>query len=224
MQSVLKNSSTPSSAEAKDFVLSPEERQIRESQLAFIARSVGDDPKMEVSLGPAGAGNGFDLVNSRIVIDVLDALGSWSSAVFTAGHEGAHRLLSPRLFELPFSSEKIEEFFQETGFQSTYNVIEDCAVNDGMVRKYPGIEGPTRETYRDQNLESGLLSTPEIVSWCQQNGGIPKFAKALSTMLGYWATHRLDEGFASRFSELKIPKEFSEHPDPEVAFILKRIF
>ncbi len=196
-----------------------EEIKARGDELSFVARTVGDDYCMGVTLGPEGGGSFFDLAESRIVIDRLVAFGSRTKAIYTAGHEGAHRLLTPRLHELPFPKKELEMMFEQTGFQSTFNVVEDPAVNDGMVRKFPGIEPAALKTIEGQALETeGLFSTTEILAWVQRNGRVPRFAKALGELFRHWARARLEHGFESAFRDLDSRLESS---DQDVAFVLK---
>ena len=163
----------------------PEFLQARLDKGTYTCRTTGKDSRLKVRIGPPGQGSYIDLTTSEVTIDVLDVIDEYKKFIFVCGHEGAHRRQTPRKHELAalFTATEIKKLYSELGFQSTQNILEDCAINDGMVCEYPGMEVTAKAAYGGMQEGQGLLNTPEIKNWHQRNGSVPKFSVALAAPL-----------------------------------------
>ena len=146
--------------------------------LKIIAQRVGGDFRMEIRLGEPGGGSFFDPEDGSITFDPLHIKENPDVARFVAGHEGAHRAISPHPEKLGLSPEKIRELYSRVGFGYLQNVIEDSAVNDWMTERFPGLKEYTRKFYDEEfKGEKAVLSTPEVRRIAAQLGYWPKFAQ-----------------------------------------------
>ena len=174
--------------------------------LKIIARRVGGDFSMEVRLGEPGGGSFFDPEDGSITFDPLHIKENPDVAKFVAGHEGAHRAISPHPEKLGLSPEKIRELYSQIGFPYLLNIIEDPAVNDWMTERFPGLKEYTRKFYDEEfQEEKAVLSTPEVRRIAAQLGYWPKFAQYGSEVIRDWHQGR-----------------FSRELDPAVARALGR--
>ncbi|GIW67156.1 MAG: hypothetical protein KatS3mg096_024 [Candidatus Parcubacteria bacterium] len=103
--------------------------------LEIIAKRVGGDFRMKVKLGKPGRGSFFNPEDVSITFDPLHIKESPELAKFVAGHEGAHRAITPHPKEIGLSREQIQELYSQIGFGYLQNVIEDMAVNDWLRKK-----------------------------------------------------------------------------------------
>jgi len=174
--------------------------------LKIIAQRVGGDFRMGVRLGEPGGGSFFDPEDGSITFDPLHIKENPDVARFVAGHEGAHRAISPHPEKLGLSPEKIRELYSRVGFGYLQNVIEDSAVNDWMTERFPGLKEYTRKFYDEEfKGEKAVLSTPEVRRIAAQLGYWPKFAQYGSEVIRDWHQGR-----------------FSRELDPAVARALGR--
>jgi hypothetical protein len=187
----------------------PEKIEISEEDwqtLKIIAQRVGGDFRMEVRLGEPGGGSFFNPEDGSITFDPLDIKENPDLAKFVAGHEGSHRAINPHPKELGLPPEKIRELYSQIGFGYLQNVIEDPAINDWMVKRFPGLEPYTEKFYNEQfKEENAVLSTPEVQKVAFQLGYCPKFAQYGSEIIRDWHQGR-----------------FSKNLDPAVEKALQR--
>ena len=86
------------------------------------------------------------------------------------------------------------------------NVIEDGAINSWLMKRFPGLEEYTKNTYDKQfEKQNAVLSTPEVQEFAARLGYWPKFAHFGSEVLRDWHENK-----------------FSENLDPDVKKALKR--
>jgi hypothetical protein len=174
--------------------------------IEIIAKRVGGDFGMEVKLGNPGEGSFFDLETCSITFDPLHIKENLEQAKFVAGHEGAHRAITPGPKEMGLSLEKIRELYSQIGFGYIQNAIEDPAVNDWMRKRFPGLEPYITNVYDEQLKEENVvLSTPEVQRIALRLGYWPRFAQYGSEVIRYWHQER-----------------FSEKLDPAVKIALER--
>jgi len=162
--------------------------------LKIIAQRVSGDFRMEVKLGEPGSGSFFNPEDGFITFDPLDIKENPDQAKFIAGHEGAHRAITPHPKELGLSQEKIRELYSQIGFGYLQNIIEDPAVNDWMRRRFPGLEPYIEKVYNEQFKEENVvLSTPEVQKVALQLGYWPKFAQYGSEIIRDWHQGRFSQ-------------------------------
>ena len=200
-------------------VISPEDLAYNE----FVLRSVGGDPHTTLSVGKPGGGTFINLEANAATLDPLHVVDDPYHGIFPSAHEGAHRRQTPKISELPMTIAEVERLYGELGFASTSNVIEDCAINDGMVRGFPGLTEPASDAYRTQlEQREGILGTPEILQAAARLGRVPRFAKALSAILMDWAEYRVNHGFETPYSSRDPRSMFHPTGDAEVDRTLRR--
>lgn len=174
--------------------------------LETVAQTVGGDFAMVVKIGKPGEGSFFDPKKVEITLDPLHVKENPSLAKFVAGHEGAHRAITPMPHELGITKEEISELYGQIGFGYLQNIIEDPAVNDWLRRRFPGMAYHVGRMYDEQfREENAVLSTPEVARIAGQLGYWPKFAQYGSELMRDWYC-----------------KEFSKTLDPAVAKALGR--
>jgi len=197
------------SEEERSTEKKPEQVEIPENDwqtLKIIAQRVGGDFKMKVKLGEPGGGSFFDPMDGSITFDPLHIKENPELAKFVAGHEGSHRAITSNSKELGLPPEKIDELYSQIGFGYLQNVIEDPAVNDWMVKRFPGLKEYVKKIYDEQLKEENVvLSTPEVRKIALQLGYWPKFAQYGSEVIRDW--HQ---------------KRFSRKLDPAVEKALQR--
>jgi|GEM_PF-1882017 len=159
-------------------------------KLSAVARKVGGDFGLRVELGQPGEGSCFDPVGVIIHLDPLDLAEDPRRALFVAGHEGAHRAITPSLRELGLSERRIVELYGRVGFASLLNFVEDPAVNDWMTARYPGLREDALSVF-DDFCAGGLkvAFTGEVAEALRALGHIPRFAA-----FGYQVAHRWHTG------------------------------
>jgi hypothetical protein len=174
--------------------------------LEIIAQRVGGDFGMEVRLGKVGGGSFFNPEDNSITFDPLQIIEDLEIAKFVAGHEGAHRAITPHPQELGLSQEKIRELYSQIGFGYLQNAIEDPVVNDWMRRRFPGLDENIRKFYNKQLIEeNAVLSSPEV--------------QRITTLLGYWPRFAQ---FGSEVIRDWHQRRFSQNLDPAVEKALGR--
>src|SRR3990167_10880885 len=107
--------------------------------LELIAQRVGGILKMKVKVGMPGGGSFFDPESVSITFDPLHLIEDIEEAKFVAGHEGAHRAITPNPKEIGLSTEKTRELYSQLGFPYMQNVIEDGAINSWLMKRFPGL-------------------------------------------------------------------------------------
>ena len=159
-------------------------------KLSAVARKVGGDFGLRVEQGEPGKGSRFDPVGVAIYLDPLDLAEDPRRALFVAGHEGAHRAITPSLQELGLSERRIVELYGRAGLASLLNFIEDPAVNDWMTARYPGLREDVLSVYDDFCAGGVKLAfTGEVAEALRALGHIPRFAA-----FGYQVAHRWHTG------------------------------
>jgi hypothetical protein len=184
------------------------ERIIREylQTLEIIAQRVGGDFGMKVKVGLPGGGSFFDPENVTITFDLTHLIEDIDQAKFIAGHEGAHRAITPNPKEIGLSTEKTHELYSQLGFPYMQNVIEDGAINSWIVKRFPGLEEYTKKVYDKQfEKQNAAMFTPELQEFAARLGYVPKVAQWGGETLRDWHEQK-----------------FSENLDPDVKKALKR--
>lgn len=190
--------------------------------LKAVARKVGGDFGMQINLGKPGEGSRFSPEAAEIVLDPLHIIESPSEAVFVAGHEGAHRAISPSPLELGLPRETVENLCRRLGFTAMQNFIEDPAVNDWMAGRYPGMKQYILDVYDDFSVdEKEGAVTPEIRELTQKIGYIPRFAKFGYQVIRRWHTGQLgvvldpDVRLALERTAGAVDESIASIPDPQ---------
>ena len=184
----------PIEEKSEKIEISKEDWQFFWKVLKIIAQRVGGDFRMEVKLGEPGGGSFFNPEDCSITFDPLHIKENPELAIFTAGHEGAHRAITLHPRELGLSQEKIRELYSQIGFGYIQNVIEDPAVNDWMTEKFPGLKEYTQKTYDEELKEEGVvLSESEVRRIADQLGYWPKFAQYGSEIIRDWHQGRFSQ-------------------------------
>lgn len=195
-------------SEIESLPAEQQEKVIQEylQTLELIAQRVGGDFGMKVKVGKPGGGSYFDPESVSITFDPLHLIEDIEEAKFVAGHEGAHRAITPNPKEIGLSAEKTRELYSQLGFPYMQNVIEDGAINSWLMKRFPGLEEHTKKAYDKQfEKENAVLSTPEVQEFAARLGYWPKFAHFGSEVLRDWHENK-----------------FSENLDPDVRKALTR--
>ncbi len=180
----------------------PKEWQI----LEIIAKRVGGDFGMKIRLGEPGGGSFFDSKDASITFDPLHIKENPELAKFVAGHEGAHRAITPSPKEIGLTDEQTKKYYSQIGFGYLQNAVEDPAVNSWMIKRFPGLRECTNKTYDKQlKEENAVLATPEIEKMAIKLGRWPRFVQYGSEIIRDW--HQ---------------KRFSKKLDPAVEKALQR--
>lgn len=162
--------------------------------LEIIAKRIGGDFRMEIRLGKPGGGSFFNPEDCSITFDPLHIKENPEQAKFVAGHEGAHRAITPSPKEMGLSAEKIRELYSQIGFGYLQNVIEDPVVNDWMRKRFPGLKEYTERVYDTQFKEENVvLSTPEVQRIATQLGYWPRFTQYGSEVIRDWYQKRFSK-------------------------------
>lgn len=176
--------------EGKDAHLLEEEIRL----LEVIAQRVGGDFNMKINIGKPGGGSFFNPAEGSITFDPIQVKDRPSFARFVAGHEGAHRAISPGPDKIGLSKADTQELYSQVGFGYLQNVIEDPAVNDWMTGRFPGLSEDEDKVYDEQFLqENAALITPEVQQVMQQLGYTPKFAQFGSEIIRDWHQGRFSK-------------------------------
>ncbi len=155
---------------------------------------MGGNFDMKVEVGEPGEGSMFNLETTTITFDPLHLERDPEEAKFIAGHEGAHRAISPGPREIGLTKRKEEQLYSRVGFGYMQNVIEDPAVNDWLSHKFPGLRPNVEKTYdRMLEKENAVISTPEATEFAQYLGYWPKFSQWGSEVIRYWHQKRFSE-------------------------------
>lgn len=190
--------------------------------LKAIARKVGGDFGMEVKMGKPGEASRFVAADSTIFLDPVDVIDSPQQALFVAGHEGAHRAITPSPRELGLPGETVDALCRQVGFMALQNFIEDPAVNDWMVGRYPGMEKTVLDVYDDFAVsDTEGAFTPEVRELTQKIGYIPRFAKYGFQVIRRWHTGQTgivldpDVKLALERTMDSVDESIASIPDPE---------
>ncbi len=155
--------------------------------IKIIAKLVGGDFNMEVKIGKPGEGSFFDSETCSITFDPIHIRENSDLAKFVAGHEGAHRAITPGPRELGLSLEKTRELYSQIGFGYLQNIIEDAAVNDWLKERFPGFREYVKKIYDEQlEKEEAVFSTPEIERIIESLGYVPRFVQYGSEIIRDW--------------------------------------
>src|SRR3989344_9520801 len=186
----VKSHNTRPPDEDKDTHLLEEELRL----LEIIAQRVGGDFNMKIKIGKPGGGSFFNPEECSITFDPIQVKDNPSFARFVAGHEGAHRAISPGPDKIGLSKTDTKELYSQVGFGYLQNVIEDPAVNDWMTGRFPGLSADEDTAYDEQFAqENAALITPEVQQIIQQLGYTPKFAQFGSEIIRDWHQGRFSK-------------------------------
>jgi len=160
------------------------------SRIETVARVIGGDFGMSVSLGEPGKGSFFNSAENSITLDPLHVADPEKEyqAEFVVAHEGGHRAITLGPEALGIPKEKSIELYGQIGFGFGMNAAEDPADNDWWGRKFPGFGVLTKKFYDEQLKSEGPLTTPEIGEIIAKLGRTPRFAHFGSEMIRYWHT------------------------------------
>ena len=193
-------------------------------ELSYIAEVTARDHAIKFVIGERGKGSFADTDAKIIVIDP-DHCATREEQRGVAAHEGRHILITPSLSALGFSMAQIREFVRKTGTLSGRNLVEDFAVNDGIVRDFPVRAKDILSLYPDTDPSAPVkpISHPEVMQIYSRLGFIPRFAVALGGLLNDWAHIRKTQGFDLPLNEyLAQPFSGGTSDDPDIASFLQR--
>ena len=164
------------------------------SSLEYNAKVVGADFDMAVKLGLPFQGSFFDSEEISITFDPEHILKDEKEATFVAGHEGAHRAITPHPGDLGFTKSKIEKLYSQIGFGYLHNVVEDAVVNDWLQKKFVGFQSLVAYNY-DKTFEKDNIpmGTGETNMMAAKLGYSPLFTYYGAELLRYWHTKRISE-------------------------------
>ena len=179
-----------------------EELEARLAELKAIARSVGGDAGLEVTLGQPGHGSycqyggpasvRTDRVNRSIVIDPLHLLEEGNK--FIIAHEGMHAYVTRSAFDRSVHTAlkdacDVQALYKEVGFASLLNYLEDCGGNTWLTTTYPAFEESEQKLY-DPMLkgENPQMHTGETKAVTARLGFYPRFAQFGSEIMKRWHT------------------------------------
>jgi hypothetical protein len=159
------------------------------SELTYIAREVADDHSVVVKIGPKGGGSYADLESRTLTLaeDQVETDGR-----FVAAHEGAHLRDTATFKEIGVSPAVLAK---NLGLLALKNVVEDCCINDRLVRDFQGLAKDTLAAYPRKTEEVGFLMHPEVQAQAQALGFVPRYAQALAALLQDWTELRHTLGF-----------------------------
>jgi hypothetical protein len=158
---------------------------------------------VQVSFGEAGKGSYAVLETKCLTLDP-EHCATRGKARFVSAHEGAHIAHTVSLNELGMSPDKIRRYGALIGFHVLRNVIEDGAINDCNVARFPSLSEDTLESYPRVNPDEphGFLDVPGLAQIYELLGRPPLYSQALAGLLADWSELRHEHGFAASQHEL----------------------
>ena len=198
-----------------------EELEARLAELKAIARSVGGDAGLEVTLGQPGHGSycqyggpaslRTDRVNRSIVIDPLHLLEEGNK--FIIAHEGMHAYVTRSAFDRSVHTAlkdacDVQALYKEVGFASLLNYLEDCGGNTWLTTTYPAFEESEQKLY-DPMLkgENPQMHTGETKAVTARLGFYPRFAQFGSEIMKRWHTGEYSTALDPSVGEALIKQE-----------------
>lgn len=198
-----------------------EELEARLAELKAIARSVGGDAGLEVTLGQPGHGSycqyggpaslRTDRVNRSIVIDPLHLLEEGNK--FIIAHEGMHAYVTRSAFDRSVHTAlkdacDVQALYKEVGFASLLNYLEDCGGNTWLTTTYPAFEESEQKLY-DPMLkgENPQMHTGETKAVTARLGFYPRFAQFGSEIMKRWHTGEYSKALDRSVGEALIKQE-----------------
>lgn len=167
-----------------------------DAELSFIAARSADDFGVQVSFGEAGKGSYAVLETKCLTLDP-EHCATRGKARFVSAHEGGHIAHTVSLNELGISPDGIRRYAVLIGFHVLRNVIEDGAINDCNVARFPSLSADTLESYPRVNPEEphGFLDVPGLEQSYELLGRPPLYSQALAGLLADWSELRHEHGF-----------------------------
>ena len=172
-------------------------------ELRAIARNIAGDAGLEVSLGQPNGGSycsygpaamlRCDRARRQIVIDPLHLL-DIGKGKFIIAHEGMHASVTCSPFDRQVYAAlrnacDPKALYEEIGFASLLNFLEDCGGNDWLTRSYPAFEKPEQDLYDPMLIpENPEMHTPETELATARLGFFPRFAQFGSEVMKRWHT------------------------------------
>ena len=198
-----------------------EELEARLEELKAIARSVGGDAGLEVTLGQPGDGSycqyggpaslRTDRVNRSIFIDPLHLLEEGNK--FIIAHEGMHAYVTRSAFDSSVHTAlkhacDVQALYKEVGFASLLNYLEDCGGNTWLTTTYPAFEESEQKFY-DPMLkgENPQMHTGETKAVTARLGFYPRFAQFGSEIMKRWHTGEYSTALDPSVGEALIKQE-----------------
>jgi len=182
------------------------------NELRLIAQIIGFDFDMNLVLGEPGKGSFFDWRENKITLDPLQFTENPIRVKETVAHEGGHRAISRTQF-IP------DEIWQEFGFSSLFNTVEDCRVDNWLATKYEGVKNWQNAVFESQFVkEGGQLLTLEAQEVLEKLGYLPRFTQYLYELKKFWNKGKFSANLPSDISQaLKetigfAKKAFQEYP------------
>jgi Mg-chelatase subunit ChlD len=159
----------------------------REAELTHLMRQVAGLNDVSVRIGESGRGSYANLEKRHIVLAMDHAL--QEMAPFVAAHEGAHLRWTPRLQDIPLTPEQIEATIKKIGLLPLINVIEDGAINNGLLRDFQQVSPNMSAAYpRVQPGEpASSIDHPQVRDVIERMGFVPRFAVGLGALLSDWS-------------------------------------
>ena len=194
-----------------------------DAELSYIAGVLARDHSVKVSLGAPGEGSYASLEEKAITLDPKQ-LTNPAQARFVAAHEGAHigETLSLEQSGLKTLQQQ-QEYSRNIGLHSLRNVIEDCAINDRLAKKYPNLQPDVLAAYprQSENDPIGIIALPEVQAITAMTGKPPLYAQALAGLSADWAENRHQLGFDKTLEEYQArPRQGGKTDEPK----LKKFF
>lgn len=146
----------------------------------LIAQLIGSDFGIEVVLGEPYKGSFFLWQENKITIDPIALQEEPIVVKQEIAHEGGHRAISRGHF-IP------DEIWQEFGFSSLLNTIEDCRVGNWLQDKYLGVRG-WQDAVLEETLDEagGRIVSSEAMEVFERLGYLPKFTQYLFEVAHFW--------------------------------------
>lgn len=165
-----------------------EQKEIKYKQrvLSSLAYFIGKDFEIPVELNQPDAGWHWDFKANKIRIDPKDLLDKPLDYLrYLVCHEGSHRRISRTDF-IPL------ETWQQPGFSSMMNAVEDARVDNFVAENYPKFRQFSKEFH---SIEIGRLK--------ERIGSQPRFIQAGLELLRHWfnETQRKTEGVDETLSQ-----------------------
>lgn len=197
-------------------------------ELSAVARSVAADAGLDVHLGNPGGGSAcrygglathrVDRVKRVVVIDPEHLLDEANK--FIIAHEGMHAYVTRSPFDrsVHIALEQAcspHSLYQEIGFASLFDYLEDCGGNEWLTKNYPAFKEQEQKFYDEMlRVENPEAHTGESQSVMARLGFFPRFAQFGSEVMKRWHT-----GSYSTTVDPGVLSALQKHQDKVDAFI-----
>lgn len=165
-------------------------------ELTFLAAEAAYDHGVLITYGEVGGGSYAVLETKRLTLDP-EHCATREGARFVSAHEGGHIAHTGSLIELGKTPEQIRAYSGMLGFHPLRNVIEDGAINDFNVLRFPLLAPDTLASYARPSPDEalGFIDVPEGKVIEELLGRPALFTQALAGLLVDWSELRHEQGF-----------------------------